>query len=166
MAKSITHKEGYKKNPTQTTQVNAYDQWVYFVLLAIVVLLPITISLISLDRFDTPKLVIMRLATFLATVFWSLAIVRLKEREIRWTKLDFILLGFLALTVVSTILSINVGLSINGRYTRYEGLLTFLNYAGIYFLALQTFTSFGRIKALGQFLALVGGAVSIYGLLQ
>ena len=148
------------------SQGDVYETWTYIALLAMVVVLPLVMSQITMDMFDIAKLVAMRLLTLLAIAFWLLKMLSSKKSTLRWLRIDILLIGFIGLAILSTILSIHVPTSLHGKYMRFEGLFTFLNYVAIYVLALQVFTSSDRIKTLVRLLALVGGAVSIYGLIQ
>lgn len=121
---------------------------------------------VSADTFDIAKLVALRLISLGLVGVWAFRVAVKKERLLHWSNLDVLLLVFLVLVTLSTIFSLQPSLSVLGKYRRFEGLLTFINYAAIYFLALQSFTSVERIKALSRLLSLVGGVVSIYGLAQ
>ncbi|MHB8842388.1 MAG: O-antigen ligase family protein [Candidatus Aquicultor sp.] len=143
------------------------ETWLYFGLLALVIALPLVMTpYLSADAFDIAKLMALRLISLGIVGIWAFRVAIQKERRIRWSKLDVLLLLFLVLVTVSTIFSLQPSLSVLGKYRRYEGLLTFINYAAIYFLALQSFSSFERIRALSRLLSLIGGVVSIYGLAQ
>jgi len=143
------------------------ERWLYLGLLALVIALPLVMTpYLSADTFDIAKLVALRLISLGLVGIWAFRVAIKKERRVRWSKLDALLLLFIMLVTVSTIFSLQPSLSILGKYRRFEGLLTFINYAAIYFLALQSFASFERIKVLGRLLSLVGGVVSIYGLAQ
>ncbi len=143
------------------------ETWLYFGLLALVIALPLVMTpYLSADAFDIAKLTALRLISLGIVGVWTFRVAIHKECSIRWSKLDVLLLLFLVLITASTIFSLQPALSVLGKYRRYEGLLTFINYAAIYFLALQSFRSFERIRALSRSLSLVGGVVSIYGLAQ
>lgn len=149
------------------SQTSHLENWTYNGLLGLVLVLPLVMTPhISADVFDTAKLVALRLITLFATAAWGMYVITSKKLTFRWSRFDLVLLGFLALVIVSTALSIQPSLSVLGKYQRYEGLLTFINYALIYGLALQSFSSFERVRTLARLLAAVGGIVSIYGLMQ
>lgn len=57
----------------------------------------------------------------------------IKYKELKFDKLDILLLSFLILVCISTIFSVNVKESIFGTNNRYEGLFTFICYFLIYY---------------------------------
>ncbi|MHB0976081.1 MAG: O-antigen ligase family protein [Candidatus Aquicultorales bacterium] len=154
------------------------DKRMYGVFLALVVLVPLAFSRtpfewfvpglegLTFDQFDITKLLTMRFLTAAVLGFWILKLFRAKTARIRYTPLDFVILVFLAFVAVSTVLSIHFPTSLHGKFKRYEGLLTFINYGLLYFLALQTFYSTGRIRTLGKAVAATGGIVALYGVAQ
>ncbi|MBE0447914.1 MAG: O-antigen ligase family protein [Actinobacteria bacterium] len=158
------------KRPTKAAKQSArseqFDQWVFYGFLAIVITLPLAISRITFDQFDIAKIFSLRLLTLLTLAFWIGKMLTSRKPEVRWSRLDFVVIGFLVLVLISTITSIHFPTALHGKFKRYEGLLTFINYGIIYFLALQTFTSFKRLSALGTTITLVGGLVSLYGIMQ
>jgi len=144
-----------------------YEKWIYLGLLILVVVVPLAFTpYLTLDVYDIAKLVALRVITLALTILWVLNILNSKDKKISYSFADFALIAFLILAAISTVLSINRLISVYGEYQRYEGLLTFLNYAMVYFLALQSFTSFERIKNLSRMLVLTSTLVSAYGLLQ
>src|SRR5207244_7260024 len=54
------------------------------------------------------------------------------------TPLDVPLLAFIASALVSTVVGVNVNVGLFGTYTRYDGLLTLITYAALFWLAVQT----------------------------
>ncbi|MEW5705293.1 MAG: O-antigen ligase family protein [Actinomycetota bacterium] len=160
-----TAKKQQKKSSPPVLR-NQFDQWVLYGFLAIAVALPLAMSRITYDQFDIAKILSLRILTLIIVVFWSLKMLSQKKHQIRWSKLDFFVLAFLVLGFISTITSIHIPTSIHGKYKRFEGLLTFLNYGILYFLALQTFTSFSRLSKLSKTLTIAGGVVAFYGVLQ
>ena len=154
------------KQNDQINSPNNFDQWVLYGFLAIAVALPLALSRITFDQFDIAKILSLRILTLIIVVFWIAKMLSQKKHQIRWSKLDFFVLAFLVLGFISTITSIHIPTSIHGKYKRFEGLLTFLNYGILYFLALQTFTSFSRLSKLSKTLTIAGGVVAFYGVLQ
>jgi putative inorganic carbon (HCO3(-)) transporter len=57
---------------------------------------------------------------------------------IKRTPLELPIAAFLASAALSTVLATNVNVAIFGVYSRYDGLLTFLTYAALFWLAVQT----------------------------
>ena len=145
---------------------NQLDTWVFYGLLAISVALPLAMSRITFDQFDIAKVLLLRIFTLVTVSLWVWKMVTTRKKELRWSKVDFAVIAFLLLVFISTITSVHVPTAIHGKYKRYEGLLTFLNYGILYFLALQAFTSFKRLSTLSKTITLTGGLVSLYGVIQ
>lgn len=155
-----------KKKTNQPNLSVQLDQWMFYGFLAIVVAIPLAMSRITYDQFDIAKIAVLRVLTLIILAFWIWRMLVAREPELRWSKLDFAVIGFLSLVFISTVTSIHIPTAIHGKYKRYEGLLTFVNYGIIYFLALQIFTSFGRLEKLSKATALTGGLVALYGVMQ
>lgn len=153
----------------QPTLPEQLDNWVFYGFLAIAVALPLVMSRplwVTFDQFDITKILFLRLLTLFTMVLWVGKMFSSKRQEVRWSKLDFMVLGFLLLVIISTFTSIHLPTAVHGKYKRYEGLLTFLNYGILYFLALQTFTNARRLSRLGTAITLAGALVAIYGVAQ
>ena len=67
---------------------------------------------------------------------------------------------------ITTITSIHPATAFFGKYRRFEGLLSFINYAVIYFLVLQFADRPSRVKSLAQSLFWSSIVVAGYGVLQ
>ncbi|MCL6473005.1 MAG: O-antigen ligase family protein [Firmicutes bacterium] len=164
-------KNNQSKQPSanQLTVPQQLDNWVFYSLLAIAFLLPLVMSRpiwVTFDQFDITKILFLRLLTLFAVILWIGKILTSRKNEVRWTKLDFVVLGFLALVIISTFTSLHLPTAVHGKYKRFEGLLTFLNYGILYFLAIQAFTNAKRLSRLGTVITIAGVFISIYGVLQ
>src|SRR5260370_37476197 len=58
---------------------------------------------------------------------------------IRRTPLDLPLLAFVVSALISTVFAYNQNVAVFGTYSRYDGLLTIMTYAGLFWLSMQTF---------------------------
>jgi len=148
------------------TALNSFDQWAFYGFLAIAITLPLAMSRITYDQFDIAKILSLRVITLVTLFFWVWKMLTSKKQELRWSYVDFAVVAFLLLAFISTVTSIHFPTALHGKFKRYEGFLTFLNYGMLYFLALQVFTSFERLSALSKVLTFTGGAVAFYGVLQ
>ena len=129
-------------------------------------LLPLAYFPDTYDRFVLPKLL---LATLLAVTLLALHLLGWAIRgriEIRRTPLDGPIIAVLAAASLAAIVSINRNVAVFGMYLRYEGLLTLLLYAGLYWLTVQTITSVAGARALMRALLASACAVSVFGILQ
>jgi putative inorganic carbon (HCO3(-)) transporter len=151
----------------------------WFALLAMVFLVPVAMSNVTwlsrlgfanalpftYDQFDIVKVFLQRVLTLVALGAWSWELLT-KGGKIRRTPVDWLILGFLAWVALTTITSIHPPTAFFGKYRRFEGLLSFINYAVIYFLVLQFADRPSRVKALAQSLFASSVVVAGYGVLQ
>jgi len=101
-------------------------------------LLPLAYTWNSYDRWVLPKLLVGRL---LVIVLLALLVARAlvsRRLVIKRTPLDLPLAAFLASAALSTAFATNLNVAIFGIYSRYDGLLTLLTYAALFWLAVQT----------------------------
>ena len=117
------------------------------------------------DQFDIVKVFLQRVLTLVALGAWSWDILT-KGGKIRRNPVDWLILGFLAWVTITTFTSIHPATAFFGKYRRFEGLLSFINYAVIYFLVLQFADRPSRVKALAQSLFWSSVVVAGYGVLQ
>ncbi len=117
------------------------------------------------DQFDIMKVFFQRVLTLVALGAWSWDILT-KGGKIRRTPVDWLILAFLAWVTITTITSIHPATAFFGKYRRFEGLLSFINYAVIYFLVLQFADRPSRVKTLAQSLFWSSIVVAGYGVLQ
>jgi len=104
-------------------------------------LLPVTYWWSTYDHYVLPKLLVARvlviglLILFLARTFvtGSLSIAR--------TPLDLPLLAFVASAVLSTFFAYNQNVALFGTYSRYDGLVTIVTYAALFWLSVQALAS-------------------------
>ena len=120
---------------------------------------------ITYDQFDIVKVFFQRVLGLIALGAWSWDLL-VRGGKVRRTPVDWLILAFLGWVVLATVFSIHVPTSIFGKYRRFEGLLSFINYAVIYFLVLQFADRPSRIKALAVSLFCSSVVVAGYGVLQ
>ena len=146
----------------------------WYSLLAMVFLVPVVMSNwtwlgfklpISYDQFDITKVLFQRVLSLIALGAWGWDLFK-RGGKIRRTPIDWLILGFLGWVAISAVLSISPATAFFGKYRRFEGLLSFINYAVIYFLVLQFADRPSRIRALAESLFWSGFVVAGYGFLQ
>jgi O-antigen ligase len=123
------------------------------------------VSPVTADAYFLPKLVAARLVVITLLVILGLAGIRGRLR-LRRTPLDIPLAAFIVSALISTILAINTNLAFFGSYGRYEGFLTILLYALLFWLAVQSLD--GAHAATLVLRGLLGAAfvVSVLSILQ
>src|SRR5262249_36191796 len=98
-----------------------------------------------------------------------LLVVRLvAERRIalRRTPVGWPLAAFLASAAVSTVFAFNPNVALFGTYARYDGLLTTLTYAALFFLALRVVDSRDEARTLLRVLLASGYAAALVAIAQ
>ncbi|NLT35784.1 MAG: tetratricopeptide repeat protein, partial [Gaiellales bacterium] len=143
-------------------------------ILAMVVLVPLVMTDFTLPGLQTRlafgstgivKLSVEIVLALVALGAWAWDLLR-NGGCIRHTPLDWLILAWLGWVAITTVTSIHWPMSLFGLPGRYEGFLTFVVYALIYFLVLQFADTPARVRRLAQALFLTSLIVSVYGLLQ
>jgi O-antigen ligase len=141
----------------------AIERWF---LRAGVFLLPVTYWWGTYDHYVLPKLLVARvlvvglLILFLARTFvtGSLPIAR--------TPLDLPLLAFVISALLSTFFAYNENVALFGTYSRYDGLLTIVTYAALFWLAVRTLRGADDARALMRVLLASGYLVAALAIIQ
>ena len=145
-------------------------------LLALVFLVPIAISNFSwltgpnsppltYDQFDIVKVFLQRLFALIGIAAWAWHMLRYGGK-IRSTPIEWLVLGFLVWVMITTFASIHPLTALFGKYRRFEGFISFVNYAAIFFLVLQLADNMTRLRTLAKTLFWSGTLVSAYGISQ
>ncbi len=119
-------------------------------------LLPLAYCWTTVDQFALPKLVLARLLALCLFALWLAGWLRTGTPRLRRTPLDLPLLAFITSATVSTALAVNRSVAVFGTYLRYEGLLTLLTYAALFWLVSQALTT--RAEVRGLLRSLLAGA--------
>ncbi len=117
------------------------------------------------DPFSLGKLIALRVLTLLCLAAWA-ADLLINGGRVRWTRVEWVLLAFLGWATIATVTSIHPWTALLGKYHRDEGLLSFFNYALVYFLAMQLVEDSKRAARLGQALFASSLVVAGYGTIQ
>ena len=146
----------------------------WYALLVMVFLVPLVMSdyavpgmaeRLTFSSVDVVKLAVERVLVLVALAAWGWDILR-KGGRVRHTPVDWLIAAWLLWSLLSTILSVHWPTALFGVQGRYEGFLTFVMYALIYFLVLQFADNAGRVRRLAQVLLASSVIVAAYGLLQ
>ncbi len=146
----------------------------WWALVAMVFLVPLAMSNFTFlgfrypftyDQFDIVKVFVQRVLGLVALGAWAWDLLR-RGGRIRRTPIDWLILAFLAWVAITTVTSIHWPIALFGKPRRYEGLLSFVNYAVIYYLVLQFATSAARVRTLARALFFSSVIVAGYGVLQ
>lgn len=120
---------------------------------------------LTFDQFDTIKVYLQRVLTLIALAAWAWHVLT-RPSKVRWTPVEWAILAFLGWVAISSIFSISPATAIFGKYRRYEGLLSFINYAAVLFLVLQFSDRSKRVRQLAITFFASGVVVNFYGVLQ
>jgi len=133
-------------------------------LIVLFFLLPLVFQPFLSDPFALPKATILRIMTLLIFAVWLTKVLR--EGKIGWQKtpLNLLIIIFLFICGLSMLFSVSPRLSFWGMHGFYfEGFLSFLCYAMIYFIAVNYVTDKSRIL---KTLLIATVIVSVYALMQ
>lgn len=119
----------------------------------------------TFDQFDIIKVALLRGFTIIALAAWIWHIA-VEGGRLRRTKVDYLILALLAWIVLTTFTSIHPPTAFFGKYRRFEGLVSFVNYAAIFWLTTQFTDRASRIKSLARTFFFSGSIVSLYGIMQ
>ncbi|MEZ5124787.1 MAG: O-antigen ligase family protein [Thermoleophilia bacterium] len=146
----------------------------FWALLAAVFLVPIAMSNITIfgadlpftfDVFDIVKMYVLRVCTLVALAAWAWHMLR-RGGTLRHTPIDWLILVFLGWVAITTVTSIHWPMAFFGKPRRYDGLLSFVNYAILAFLVMQFAASAARVRDLARALFFSSLLVAGYGALQ
>ncbi|HVS05231.1 MAG TPA: O-antigen ligase family protein [Candidatus Dormibacteraeota bacterium] len=141
----------------------AVERWF---LRAGVFLLPLAYWWDTYDRYVLPKLLVARVLVIGLVIFFLARVIATGSLTIRRTPLDLPLLAFVLSAVLSTGFAYNQNVAVFGTYARYDGLLTILTYAGLFWLTVQTLAGPGDARALFRVLLASGYLVAAIAILQ
>jgi O-antigen ligase len=131
-----------------------------------VFLLPLAFSWTTYDGYVLPKLLLARLLVAGLAALWLAHLAFTRRLVLRRTPLDLPLLAFLGSAALSTVFAYNQNVAIFGTYGRYDGLLTTLTYAAVFWLTVQTLTDAGEARTLLRVLLASGYLVAVIAVLQ
>jgi len=127
---------------------------------------PLIYSPVTYDGYVLPKLLLAR-AAVLALLFVQL--VRMaspRGLSLRRTPLDAAWLALLASAMLSTIVAVNVNVAIFGTYGRYDGLLTLVLYALLFYLCAHAIQSRAEARTVLRVLVAGGYVVAAIAIFQ
>ncbi len=129
-------------------------------------LLPLAFLPNVADEFVLPKLLLLRLVVLVLAMLLVLRWLSLGQIVWKRTPLDLPLLAFIISALLSAIFAVNRNVAIFGAYDRYEGLLTIVSYALLFWLAVQLISGSEEARALVWTPLLSAYAVSVVAVLQ
>jgi O-antigen ligase len=131
-----------------------------------VFLLPLAYTWDTYDRFVLPKLLLARVLVIGLLILFVARSVIGGALTIRRTRLDLPILVFLVSAFISTVFAFNQNVAVFGTYSRYDGLLTTLTYAGVFWLSVQALADRGEARTLLRILLASGYLVAAVAIIQ
>ena len=128
--------------------------------------LPLVVVWSASDSYILPKLLLARLLVIVLAGLW-LARCALEGRLMaKRTPLDMPLAAFVGSAVLASFFAVNRALALFGAYQRYEGLLTILLYATLFWLTVQTIDGPDEAKGLLRVLLAAGYVAALFAIIQ
>lgn len=142
------------------------EKLIFWILCATLVIIPIFFNIVSYDQFELPKLTVLRILTSVMLGLWLVKIIIKGRLEWTPTPLDFPLLLWSLLNVLTTFTSLAPHLSFRGEYENFAGSLSNLNYVILYFITAQNIRDKKQVFMLAGSLLLSGLLTGIYSMMQ
>jgi len=127
--------------------------------------LPGTDGSLAFSEGELVKLSMIITLALVSLVAWATDLLR-RGGVVRRTPVEWLILAWLVWVGVCTLLAVHPPTSLLGAQGRFEGLVAFVVYSLVYFLALQFVGEEGRTLRLAQVLFCSSLVVALYGLLQ
>jgi O-antigen ligase len=151
---------------SESLPMAASRQLTRWILRAAAFLLPLAFVPNFVDEFVLPKLL---LARFLVIILALALLVRwLAQGAVSWrgSPLDWPLIAFIASASLATLFAVNRNVALFGTYDRWEGLLTIIMYAFLFWLTLQLLSGEEDARGLTWSLLLSGYLIGAAAILQ
>ncbi len=137
-----------------------------WLLAAVLLAVPLVFSSLTEDQFELPKLLALRALTSLLLGALLASLLARPARGWRRGPLDLPVLAWCAWLLVGTLRSVSPALSWRGEYENFAGSLTQLNYAALYFLAVQFAPRLSEARTAARALLAAAMAAALYAVLQ
>lgn len=147
--------------------VSSFNKVINFCLFALVLLTPLLFLPLTTETKEFNKQALLLLAVVVMLGAWIIKI--LSTRKISWTKtsLDYILLAYLGVYLITSFASIDKVSSFLGYYGRFTGsFVSVLSFIVLYFLTVNNVRSEKTVKRLMGFLTWGMGITLVYSLMQ
>lgn len=142
------------------------DKFIIGLLLATVVIVPLFFDIRLYSVFDLSKVMALYLLTITILVIWVILLAFKYDFKLSHTALDFPILAYIFIFIISSMISINPIMSLFGTYKRFEGLTATLCYILLFYATVNFATTQRRLYLL-IVATVVGAAVSsVYGIAQ
>jgi O-antigen ligase len=130
------------------------------------ILLPLAYSWGTYDHYVLPKVVVARVLVLGLLILLTARALADREFALKRTSLDLPLLAFIASAVMSTIVAENQNAAVFGIYSRFDGLVTILTYAALFWLSIQAIDGPDDARAVFRVLLVSGYIVAAVAIVQ
>ncbi len=129
-------------------------------------LLPLAMWWDTYDQYVLPKVLVARVLIFGLLILGLVRVLITRQLEIKRTPLDLPLLAFLGSAALSTVFAQNANVAVFGIYSRYDGLVTIVTYALLFWLSAQAIRGPDDARALLRALLVSGYLVAFIAIVQ
>ncbi len=129
-------------------------------------LLPLAYTWNSYDGYILPKLLLARILVCGLAALWLVRAALAGRAAIRRTALDLPILAFVLSAAISTVFAFNPNVAVFGTYSRYDGLLTTVTYAALFWLAVQTLRTRDEARGILRVMLAAGYSVAAVAIVQ
>jgi len=129
-------------------------------------LLPLGYAWDIYDHYVLPKLLLARVLVVGLLILYIVRTITTGTWSIKRSALDLPLLVFIASALLSTVFAFNRNVAVFGTYSRYDGLLTIVTYALLFWLSVQTLAGPADAHALLRVLLASGYLVAAIAIVQ
>ena len=147
-------------------KIKYFDKIIEFLFFAMMFLTPTIFDRRVGIVFSGTKSLTIRVFILTIMTLWFLKILFGGKLNFRKTILDWPILSYTLLITASTITSVLTLITFFGFYGRYEGLITWYCYAGMFFIATNYLRSFNKIKEFVALILSTSVVMSIYSIIQ
>lgn len=116
--------------------------------------------------FATPKIYLIRIITLLIILLWGIRGLLKKEISVKWHRFLWFAIAYAAVSILNSIVTVNVWSSLFGTYGRFIGLFTILNLLFWIFIVINEINTREKIRKLLWISVITSFVISIYGILQ
>jgi O-antigen ligase len=149
--------------PSYLTWLAAVERWALRVATFI---LPLTYCWFTYDSYVLPKLLVARLLVLTLAGLYLARAALTGRLMVKRTPLDLPLIAFIASALLSAVVGVNANVGIFGTYARYDGALTLVTYAALFWLTTQSIADAREARTLIRILVASGFAVGVVAIIQ
>jgi O-antigen ligase len=129
-------------------------------------LLPLAFWWDTYDHYVLPKVLVARILVLGLLALYVVRVMTTRRLVFKRTPLDLPWLAFIATAILSTLFAENQNVAVFGIYSRYDGLVTILTYAALFWLSVQALNGPDEARSLLRVLLAGGYVVAWIAILQ